>query len=211
MPAGHHQPRSAEDGRRAQDGADVVRIRHLVENDQRPGFGALGQRGNVGLIQRLGFQQHALMHRVLAQHAIELARRHALGGRLTRADGLGEAVLGVLRHQQPQHLAGVVAQGGFDRVDAVQLHAALIEWAALGALRPRLPSAPAAVPPAIAASRRLRAAVSIRGGWFHGIFGSKQGAHPAAFPFDIQGAGADKASALLPLCAGRFHLEAPAP
>jgi hypothetical protein len=37
-----------------------------------------------------------------------------------------------------------------------------------------------------------------------GIFGSKQGAHPAAFPFDIQGAGADKASALLPFARGDF-------
>jgi hypothetical protein len=37
-----------------------------------------------------------------------------------------------------------------------------------------------------------------------GIFGSKQGAHPAAFPFDIQGAGADKASPCRPYARGDF-------
>ena len=129
MTARHDETGGAEHGGRAQDGADVVRIGDLIEHDERPCLGALGEFLNVGLFERLGFEHDALVHGVLAEQAVEIARGDALGCQLSRGDGFGEAVFGVLGHQQPQHLAGVVAQCGFHCVNTIELHAALIESA----------------------------------------------------------------------------------
>ena len=162
MAARHDKSGGPEDGSRAQDGPDVVRVGHLIEDDQRPGLGARRQGRGVWLVEGLGFEQHALVHGVLAQHAVEIARGNALGRHLTRRQRLGEAVLGVLRHQQALDIALAVAQRGFDGVDPVEQHAALIERAAFGARWSRRALIAATFSAVVAGPRRPLIAVSAR-------------------------------------------------
>jgi hypothetical protein len=106
----HDEAGGAENGGRAQDGADVVRIRHLIEHDQRTA--AMGVRDEVvqlGFGQRLGFEQDALVHGVGSEQTVEIARGDALGRDRTGAERGGEPARGVLRREEPQrHARGVV-------------------------------------------------------------------------------------------------------
>ena len=79
--ARHHETAGSEHGARAQDGADVVRVGHLIEHHERPA-GIRGRRDFVQarLGQRLGLEQHALVHGVGAEQAVEVARTDALRG-----------------------------------------------------------------------------------------------------------------------------------
>ena len=60
---------------RAQDGADVARIGHLVEHDERAG--ALQHVLQAGRRQRIGQQRHALVDDVAAEQVVEPAALHA--------------------------------------------------------------------------------------------------------------------------------------
>ncbi len=68
---GHHHRARREGRGRAQDGADIVRVAHLVEqhDDLRArGFGdAVEHVVDVAHRQRLGGQRHALVDRALRQ------------------------------------------------------------------------------------------------------------------------------------------------
>ena len=115
---GHDEAAGAERRARAQDGADVVRVGHLVEHDEGPPGAALDQLGERGLRQRLGLDQRALMHGVGAQSAVEVPGRDPLVRQLPLGQGFGQAALGVVGEVELADAAVGVGQGRLDRVDA---------------------------------------------------------------------------------------------
>ena len=104
----HHDAGGAEGGGRAQDGADVARVRHLVEQQHRP-VRLRDRLVEVERRQRLGQQRAALVDGVLGQEGLEAVAVHDVG---LDAPGLrhalGELGLGVRRS------AAGGARGGAD-------------------------------------------------------------------------------------------------
>ena len=82
MALGHHNSEGAERGRRAQDGAHIVRVGHLIEDDED----GVGRGGPLAqhllerrLLERGDLERDPLMHR-RRQQTVELATAHHLGG-----------------------------------------------------------------------------------------------------------------------------------
>ena len=116
-------PATPKAGGRAQDGADVPRVCHLVQNQHRAG--AFQNLGEGWLGQRVGQQGDALVDRVVAQH---LVQPRAIGAFGLHAEGgledAGESGFGFLGYQQAADAAVRVGQGGGHRVHAVEPHGA---------------------------------------------------------------------------------------
>ena len=125
----HQHGQRAEGGGRAQDGADIVRVGHLVEHDNDLRRIILGQRCQkrieIAFGQFLGGQRQALMHRARRQQPLEFAAvEHFKPGRRR---------LGARRRQKTPRLGGGLIEGdeapadprrigerGFDRVAAIE-------------------------------------------------------------------------------------------
>ena len=119
MPGGGDDRLHGERGRRAQDRADIVRIGDLVEHQHDA---VLGQGVDSRHLQRIGLGQHALMHRVRPELAVDLRRPDDL----RRDSGvdvlLGQLAGGVLGQPQLANLTPRIGQCGRDSVPAVQDH-----------------------------------------------------------------------------------------
>ncbi len=91
---------------RAQDRADIVRIGHLIEQQEDMRLGLARQRGEhiveLGLREGLGLEHEPLMHRVLRQHRLEGAALDRLGARRP----LGRTRLG----QEQRRFLDILAQ-----------------------------------------------------------------------------------------------------
>jgi len=103
---GHDQTRCTEYSSRAQNGADVVRIGHLIEDDERSGgaAGAVNEVGETGLGQRSRFGHDALMHRIGTKNAVQILGADALGCEAPVGDRVGKAPLRILSDEQPNNL-----------------------------------------------------------------------------------------------------------
>ncbi len=109
----------AERGGRAHDRADIARVGHLIQHDDRPGFSSTDCR--LGWRQRIGQQRRALMHDVAAQQLIEPAAIDPLGRhRPGRRQLLAERRLGFLGQQQAAQTARRIGQRGGDGMVAIQ-------------------------------------------------------------------------------------------
>ncbi len=64
VPSRHDEAAGAEDGRRPQDRSDVVRVRHLVENDEGTSACGFGEIMPVGFGQGFHVESGALMDRI---------------------------------------------------------------------------------------------------------------------------------------------------
>ena len=121
VPSRHDEPGRAEHRGRAQDGADVVRVGHLVEHDQGPAGARSGQLLQVGLRQRLGLDQGALVHGIGAEPAVEVPRQHALVRQAAvRQRPRLQAALGVVGQKSLAMVRCRIGERRLDRVDAVR-------------------------------------------------------------------------------------------
>ena len=94
MTGGGHQRRHRKGGARAHDGADIVRVGHLIEQHYGPGLVDLVE---VGLAQRPCGHHRALVNGVRAGNPVDFlamhdVRRHVGPG----CQCLGQARLGIL-------------------------------------------------------------------------------------------------------------------
>ena len=63
----------------------------MIEDDERrPRGGAFGELLDLGLIQRLGFEQQPLVNSVGSKDVVEIARARALDGDVAMANGVRE-------------------------------------------------------------------------------------------------------------------------
>jgi hypothetical protein len=120
MTASHDEAARAEDRRRAEDGADVMRVGHLVENDEGPAVGGLRQILPVWLGEGLGFESGALMDSVGAEQLVEVAGADPLNGGGDITNGFLDAALSVFGQEQPMNAALRVPKGSFDRMKSEQ-------------------------------------------------------------------------------------------
>ena len=114
--------------RRAQDGADIVRIGHLIEHQHRAGVVAPGgeQLVEEDILERIDLQHQPLVRCIARHHPAEIGdigiddrqhrRQFQLRQRLTRAPQLARGAFGIGergRHGMPppETGAGVVALG----------------------------------------------------------------------------------------------------
>ena len=121
MPARHDEAGRAEHRRRAQDGADVVRVGHLVEQDDGPAAAHLREVGERGLRQGLGLDQGALVHGVGAEPAVEVPGQHPLVGQLPRRQRCLQPAFGIVGEIQPEDVALRVGECRLHGVDAEDL------------------------------------------------------------------------------------------
>ncbi len=121
--------RGAERGGRTQDGADIVRVGHLVEQNHHrapPGRaeGPLDGLLQPRLGQRLGQQGDALVHRTRRQEPGQLVAAHRLDGRPVRRAGgtqaLGQRGLGLAGRQEAPAAARRIGQSRGHRVESVE-------------------------------------------------------------------------------------------
>ena len=95
-----------------------MRVGHLIEHDQRPAIGGARQLVPIRLRQRLGFECHALMHRVGTEKAVQVAWGHAVDFRGYGADGLDQPAFGIFRQHEAMNAPLRVLQRRFDGVQA---------------------------------------------------------------------------------------------
>ena len=100
-------PDCSERRGRAQDGADIVRIGDLVEDQQQRFFGRIGEQvGKPDILERLDLDHHALVRRIGGNQAAEvggfghdhrgiLRKLHEVRG-FARCPGLEQAPLGIV-------------------------------------------------------------------------------------------------------------------
>lgn len=118
---GHDQASAAEYCRRAQNGADVMRVGDLIEDHERaPGDSVLQQRIERRLRQVFGFEREALMDRVGAQHLVELARGYELRRYPPRFQRSLQPAGSVLRRHQLDDAAGWIGERRFHGVETEQ-------------------------------------------------------------------------------------------
>ncbi len=73
VPSRHDDTGGSEHGRRAQHRAGIVRVRHVIEeNERRPVGGSAIELVERRLRQRLRFEQKALMYGIGTEHAVEV-------------------------------------------------------------------------------------------------------------------------------------------
>ena len=182
------RPAGAEHGGRAQDGADVVRVGDLVEHDDRPaGSAAAAISASVGSGSG-SVSSSTPWCTVSAPSRRSRSRGQTRSGASWRAaSAVCEPVLGVLGHQQARDraLAGLRAPPP----------PRACRRGARGHRRASPPRGVAGAPSVpladVWAYRRswTRSGQVMLVSWSAGVGGSEQArAHPAAFPFDIQGA-----------------------
>ena len=98
---GHDQRVDAEGGRRAQYGADIMRVGHLIEDQNEAAFRLYV--GDIRLGQGARLQHQALMHALLAEPLRQRSRlddlRREAGGGGERRDALGGAFRRIERQQ----------------------------------------------------------------------------------------------------------------
>ena len=106
----------AERGRRAQDRADIVRIGDLVEHEQnRPFARALEHIVEPHFLERLGFDHHALVRRVVGNQSAEICD---FGERNRQVRGKLHERCRLARRPRAQHPAVGVVERGRDRMTA---------------------------------------------------------------------------------------------
>ncbi|CDX11302.1 hypothetical protein MPLB_1090003 [Mesorhizobium sp. ORS 3324] len=114
------QRAGAEGDRRAQDGSDIVRVRHLVEHQHQP---RIPNRVQTLRLERLGLDQHALMHGIRPCDPVDVLRLDQLG-----LEGQGcqvgdrKPLGGVACHQHLSDLAPRVVERRTHRMQAVKPH-----------------------------------------------------------------------------------------
>ena len=114
VPLGQHERIGAEGGGGADDGADIVRVGHLVEHDDELGV----RRGlQIQLGEGIGEDRDPLMHRVRPAKPVDLARVDRLR-EIGDAD-LGEALQRIPRRQHLLDAAARVLQRGERAVPAI--------------------------------------------------------------------------------------------
>ncbi len=120
VPVLHHHAARAERCGRAQDGADVLGVGHLVQHQDHP-LGRPGDVLDVCGLRRHGQEREALVDGALGQEVGDLAVVQGLGPRRPIArKGAARA-----QDQPAEVLAARIGQGGLDRMAAPQpLHAA---------------------------------------------------------------------------------------
>ena len=92
---GHDQAGGPKHTRRAQNGAHIVWVGDLIENQERPVRHLRGQAGQGRLRQRFRFNQSALMDRIVTQTAIEILWQDPLMHELAGGEAVLEPALGV--------------------------------------------------------------------------------------------------------------------
>jgi hypothetical protein len=117
---GDHGARTEHLGR-AQDGAGVVRVGHAVKaDDQRVALARDADILQLAPVQGLDLHRGPLMHRILGNRHLEVARVKDLGLDPGTRQHIGQPVGGVLGQDQSQFLTLRVQQSIPHRVDAEQ-------------------------------------------------------------------------------------------
>ena len=117
MPLGQNETRSAERRGRAQGGADILRIRHLIEHEK--------QAAGIDVVERergqgLGIEDDALMDRVGAEKPVEVLGACRLGGDPPLGEKGREPLRRVLGGNDPHHLPPRIGERRLCRVQAEQ-------------------------------------------------------------------------------------------
>src|SRR5438067_8703078 len=109
-------PDCAECGGGAQDGADIVRIRNLVEHEQDRAFAyTLEKVVEPHFIERLGFDDHALVRRIIGDQSAEICDVGERNWEVRRELHEGR---GLTRCPSAQYLTTRIVQRGRNRMPA---------------------------------------------------------------------------------------------
>jgi hypothetical protein len=117
VPLGHDEARSAERGSRAQGGADILRIRHLIEHEkQARGIDVFErERG-----KRLGLEDDALMDGIGAEKAVEVFGARGLRRKPSPGEKGRELLRRVLGGDDAKHCPPRIGERSFRRVETEQ-------------------------------------------------------------------------------------------
>ena len=96
VPARHDQARGSEHGRRAQDGADVMRVGDLIEHQQGSRAGRRREFLERGLGKFLGLEHGPLVHRVGPENLVQVARGGAFDRVFERAQSVDQSPFRIL-------------------------------------------------------------------------------------------------------------------
>src|SRR5690606_26940060 len=110
VPPGHDEPCSTECGRGTQYGPDVLRVRHLVEHDDRSRLSAAQHVGQRVLGERVRLEQCALVHHLGTEELVEVAGPYPLCLYAARSDCSCQTPLGIFSEEQPVNGACRIAK-----------------------------------------------------------------------------------------------------
>jgi hypothetical protein len=117
VPLGHDETRSAERRGRAQGGADILRIRHLIEHEKEGGGIDVLERERR---ERFGIEDDALMDRVGAEKPVEVFGASGFGLEPAPGEKACEFLRRVLGGENPHHLPPRIGERSLRRVEAEQ-------------------------------------------------------------------------------------------
>jgi hypothetical protein len=117
MPLRHYHAGRAEGCRGAQNRPDILRVGHLVEDDENA-FGPQIVDLDGGQGRRL--EHYPLMHCLGADHPVELSWYRSLGCNASGLQGVIKTPRGIFGREQPADDALRVGECGLDGVQAVK-------------------------------------------------------------------------------------------